>query len=197
MTDLRPAHVRNLTAPDQMKALGCETLDDLYFYARHGRLPDRSKWRDDGLNTEGRTATISTIVRHAEDVTGCQTKHYALAIAHVMGFHGRGFMPSLTSRLTGDWNGNGEVFYVNHLPDAYEAALAWGVEWIRREQAKDDERWAQMCREQRMVQYGPSMKWVVKSLRATSLRRKKKYMANAVRIAEKYAPPFPKPKEAK
>lgn len=99
------------------------TISDADYQHFYG---DQGKWRNT-LHPErqGLEPTVSTIVRHHEEPAAVVGSHYSFHICHVRGFHGKGFMPTLTFNVNASNSGNGNVFYGTDQT-AYDNAVANG-----------------------------------------------------------------------
>lgn len=137
---MTPADIEHLTIDKQIRAIGAKSVDEYWFWREHGCLPDYSRWRDDGLNTENRQPTISTIVPYAEDKAVESTDLYTLSIVHVDTFHGKAFMPRLAYRGRLHYS-NGDTFCIMHHKDAYADALFVGKQWLQEQTERTRREW--------------------------------------------------------
>lgn len=114
--------------------------------------------------------TISTIDRYHEEQPFQVSEHYAVRICHVRGFpHGRGFMPSISSRF-GD-RGNGNAYWGTDQA-AYDKAVADGREML----AKREKEWEEQNR-----QYFPEEYLLPSQWKIVIVKKNRKIAANTQR----------------
>lgn len=113
-----------LTALDDRKKM----IEQLY--------SNEGRWRND-LHPEkdGDTATINTFITHATDDAVGDGEYYSFGVAHVRGWHGKGFIPFTVFKALRDQLGYGNVSYGTD-DAAYEKAVAEGQKMIDRSNQK-------------------------------------------------------------
>jgi len=112
-------------------------------------------WRnDDHPEEHGESPTVSMFITHSLDEEIAETEHYCLAMRHVRGFHGKGFMPTLRWKHSNNSRGNGNAFYGTGQ-EAYDKALVNGQQMMERQEKdlqeqleRDKKAWEEHQKEQ-------------------------------------------------
>lgn len=102
---------------------------------------DEGMWKNTLHNERrGEEPTVSTVVYYHEDpvLDIHVTDEYHFFVAHVRGFHGKGFMPCCRFNYGNACQANGEVVYGTSQA-AYDKAVEAGKLLLNQQQAEMDE----------------------------------------------------------